>query len=163
MSGCELRDNYHISFTWLFKKIYRYIGISVILSPIAGFLSLVRVTQFSHFPSLRRVFCVFNHKYIKWKYFLGISWLISLISNYFYAFTAFVLLIYIYFQRFLKSQKSDPHLLQAQDYLFGVRNGETEKRVSLLLWSLSKIVVNFNLIMMSKPKYIVILTGLFVA
>ena len=29
------------------KKIYCYIGISVILSPIAGFLSLVRVTQFS--------------------------------------------------------------------------------------------------------------------
>ena len=26
---------------------------------------------------------------------------------------------------------------------------------------LSKLVVNFNLIMMSKPKYIVILTGLF--
>ena len=32
------------------RKIFnRYIGISVILSPIAGFLSLVRVTQFSHF------------------------------------------------------------------------------------------------------------------
>ena len=31
------------------KKIYRYIDISVILSPIAGFLLLVRVTQFSQF------------------------------------------------------------------------------------------------------------------
>ena len=31
------------------KIFYRYIGISVILSPIAGFLSLVRVTQFSQF------------------------------------------------------------------------------------------------------------------
>ena len=30
------------------KKSYRYINISVILSPIAGFLSLVRVTQFSN-------------------------------------------------------------------------------------------------------------------
>ena len=50
ISGCELRDNYCISFTQLFKKKnYRYIGISVILSPIAGFLSLVRVTQFSQF------------------------------------------------------------------------------------------------------------------
>ena len=39
------------------------------LSPIAGFLSLVRVTQFSSF---RRVVCVLNHKYIKWKCFLGI-------------------------------------------------------------------------------------------
>ena len=25
-----------------------------------------------NFPSLRRVFCVLNHKYIKWKCFLGI-------------------------------------------------------------------------------------------
>ena len=34
----------------MFKKIfYRYIGISVILSPIAGLLSLVRDTQFSQF------------------------------------------------------------------------------------------------------------------
>ena len=49
ISGCELRDNYCVSFTQLFKKIYRYIGILVILSPIAGFLSLVRVTQFSQF------------------------------------------------------------------------------------------------------------------
>ena len=31
------------------EKKYRYIGISVILSPIAGFLSLVRVTQFFQF------------------------------------------------------------------------------------------------------------------
>ena len=31
------------------KNFYRYIRISVILSPIAGFLSLVRVTQFSQF------------------------------------------------------------------------------------------------------------------
>ena len=31
------------------KKFYRYNGISVILSPIAGFLSLVRVTQVSQF------------------------------------------------------------------------------------------------------------------
>ena len=30
-------------------NFYNYIGISVILSPIAGFLSLVRVTQFSQF------------------------------------------------------------------------------------------------------------------
>ena len=29
------------------KSFYRHIGISVILSPIAGFLSLVRVIQFS--------------------------------------------------------------------------------------------------------------------
>ena len=39
---------YHL-FICLRKKIYRYIGISVTLSPIAGFLSLVRVTQFSQF------------------------------------------------------------------------------------------------------------------
>ena len=50
ISGCELRDNYYVSFTKLFKKkFYRYIGISVNLSPIAGFLSLVRVTQFSQY------------------------------------------------------------------------------------------------------------------
>ena len=49
ISGYELRDNYYVSFTQLLKKNYRYIGISVILSPIAGFLSLVRVTQFSQF------------------------------------------------------------------------------------------------------------------
>ena len=48
--GCELKDNYCVSFTQLFKKKkYRYIGILVILSPIFGFLSLVRVTQFSQF------------------------------------------------------------------------------------------------------------------
>ena len=51
------------------KKNYRYIGISVVLSVIAGFLSLVRL---HNFPSLKRVFCVFNHKYNKWKCFLGI-------------------------------------------------------------------------------------------
>ena len=39
---------YHL-ISCLRKKIYRYIGISVILSPVAGFLSLVRVTQFSQF------------------------------------------------------------------------------------------------------------------
>ena len=39
---------YHL-LSCLRKKNYRYIGISVILSPIAGFLSLVRVTQFSQF------------------------------------------------------------------------------------------------------------------
>ena len=50
ISGCELRDNYCVSFTQLFKKKkYRNIGILVILSPIAGFLSLVRVTQVSQF------------------------------------------------------------------------------------------------------------------
>ena len=53
------------------KKIYHYIGISVILSPIADFLSLVRVTQFfpvseGYFVSLiistlnGSVFWVFN-------------------------------------------------------------------------------------------------------
>ena len=31
------------------KKNYRYIDISAILRPIAGFLLLVRVTQFSQF------------------------------------------------------------------------------------------------------------------
>ena len=36
---------YHL-LSCLRKKNYRYIGISVILSHIAGFLSLVRVTQF---------------------------------------------------------------------------------------------------------------------
>ena len=39
---------YHL-LSCLRKKIYRYIGISVILSTIAGFVSLVRVTQFSQF------------------------------------------------------------------------------------------------------------------
>ena len=39
---------YHL-LTCLRNFFYRYIGISVILSPIAGFLSLVRVTQFSQF------------------------------------------------------------------------------------------------------------------
>ena len=70
ISGCKLRDNYCASFTQLFKKkilpLYRHFSD---LSPIAGFLSLVRVTQFS---SLRRVFRVLNHKYIKLKCFLGI-------------------------------------------------------------------------------------------
>ena len=37
---------YHL-LSCLRKTFYRYIGISLILSPIAGFLSLVRVTQFS--------------------------------------------------------------------------------------------------------------------
>ena len=39
---------YHL-LSCLKKIFYRYIGISVILSPIAGFLLLVRVTQFSQF------------------------------------------------------------------------------------------------------------------
>ena len=39
---------YHL-LSCLRKKFYRYIGISVILSPTAGFLSLVRVKQFSQF------------------------------------------------------------------------------------------------------------------
>ena len=59
---------YHL-LSCLRKKNYRYIGISVILSPIAGFLSLVRVAQFSYFE--KGIF-VLNHKYIKWKCFLGI-------------------------------------------------------------------------------------------
>ena len=66
---------YHL-LSCLRKKFYRYIGISVILSPtagflspIAGFLSLVRVTQFSQFG---KGICVLNQKYIKWKCFLGI-------------------------------------------------------------------------------------------
>ena len=58
---------YHL-LNCLRKQNYRYIGISVILSPIAGFLSLVRVTQFLQFE---KVFCVLNHKYIKWKCFFG--------------------------------------------------------------------------------------------
>ena len=50
ISGCELRDSYYVSFAYLFKKkSYHYISISVILSPIAGFLSLVWVLQFSQF------------------------------------------------------------------------------------------------------------------
>ena len=69
VSGCKLRDNYCVSFTQLFKKtklpLYRHFSV---LSPIAGFLSLVRVTQFFQFE---KVFCVLNHKYIKWKCFLG--------------------------------------------------------------------------------------------
>ena len=59
---------YHL-LSCLRKNFYRYIGISVILSPIAGFLSLVRVTQVSQFE---KGICVLNHKYIKWKCFLGI-------------------------------------------------------------------------------------------
>ena len=39
---------YHL-LSCLRKNFYRYIDISVILSPIAGFLSLVRVSQFSQF------------------------------------------------------------------------------------------------------------------
>ena len=39
---------YHL-LSCLRKKNYRYIGISVILSLIAGFLSLVRVIQLSEF------------------------------------------------------------------------------------------------------------------
>ena len=58
---------YHL-LNCLRKQNYRYIGISVILSPIAGFLSLVRVTQFFQFE---KVFCVLNHKYMKWKCFFG--------------------------------------------------------------------------------------------
>ena len=50
-----------------------------------------------NFHSLRRVFCVFNHIYIKWKYFLDIFRPLSLITSCFCAFTAFVLLLYIFF------------------------------------------------------------------
>ena len=39
---------YHL-LSCLRNQIYRYIGISVILSPIAGFLSLVQVLHFSQF------------------------------------------------------------------------------------------------------------------
>ena len=39
---------YHL-LSCLRKTFYRYIGVSVILSFIAGFLSLVRVTEFSQF------------------------------------------------------------------------------------------------------------------
>ena len=39
---------YHL-LSCLRKGFYRSFGISVILNPIAGFLSLVRVTQFSQF------------------------------------------------------------------------------------------------------------------
>ena len=50
ISGCELRDNYCVSLAQLFKKkkltLYRHFSD---FSPIAGFLSLVRVTQFSQF------------------------------------------------------------------------------------------------------------------
>ena len=59
---------YHL-LSCLRKNFTAIIGISVILNPIAGFLSLVRVTQFSQ---VEKVFCVLNQKYIKWKYFLGI-------------------------------------------------------------------------------------------
>ena len=38
--------------------------------PSYSFLSLVRVTQFSQFE--KGILCVLNHKYIKWKCFLGI-------------------------------------------------------------------------------------------
>ena len=40
---------YHLLSCLRKKIIYGYIGISVISSPIAGFLSLVRITQFSQF------------------------------------------------------------------------------------------------------------------
>ena len=43
------------------KNFYRYIGISVILSPIAGFLSLVRVTQFSQFVVVVVVLLFYVH------------------------------------------------------------------------------------------------------
>ena len=89
---------YHL-LSCLRKTNYRYIGISV---PLRVFY---RWCGLHNFLSLRRVFCVLNHKYIKWKCFLGILWLLSLISNYFCAFTAFVLLQCIFFQRFLKSQR----------------------------------------------------------
>ena len=52
ISGCELKDNCYVSFTQLFKtNFYRYIGISLIFKSHCGFLSLVRVTQFSHFET----------------------------------------------------------------------------------------------------------------
>ena len=55
-----MRDNYYISFTKLFKKkflpLYQH---SVILSPIAGFLSLVQVTQFSQFE--KGIFCPLSY------------------------------------------------------------------------------------------------------
>ena len=57
---------YHL-LSCLRKKFYRYIGISVILSPTAGFLSLVRVTQFSQFEK-----GIFVSLIIKWKCFRGI-------------------------------------------------------------------------------------------
>ena len=102
ISGCELRDNYCVSFTQLFKKkilpVCRHFG------DFKSHWVFYRWCGLHNFPILRRVFCVLNHKYIKWKCFLGILWLLSLISNYFCAFTAFVLLLYIFFQRFLKSQ-----------------------------------------------------------
>ena len=66
ISGCELKDNYNISFILLFKTIfYRYIDNSLIFKSQCGFgLHIL--------PRLGRVFCVFNRKYIKWKCFLGI-------------------------------------------------------------------------------------------
>ena len=50
ISGCELRDNYCVSFTQLFNKknlsLYRHFSD---FKSHCGFLSLVRVTQFSQF------------------------------------------------------------------------------------------------------------------
>ena len=108
----------------------------------------------------------------------------SLISNYFCAFTAFVLLLYIFFQRFLKSQRGFSNT--GAGYIFYPLSIKREKIrlfplvLCILISSyelshqdsnflvkqfstfnvehLSKVVVNFTLIMMSKPRYIVILT-----
>ena len=38
ISGCELKDNYHVSFPLLFKtNLYRFIGISAIFKSHCGF------------------------------------------------------------------------------------------------------------------------------
>ena len=48
ISGCELKDNYYISFILLFKTIFTTISaFQWFLSPNGGFLSLVCVTQFT--------------------------------------------------------------------------------------------------------------------
>ena len=75
IAGCELKDDYYVSFILLFKTIsYHYIGISVIFKSQHGF-SIAGAGYpwcgLHNFPSLRRIFCVLNHKYIKWKCFLG--------------------------------------------------------------------------------------------
>ena len=122
ISGCELRDNYCVSFTQLFKK-----KIFTAISAFQWFWVPLRVFYrwcvLHIFSSLRRVFCVLNHKYIKWKCFLGILWLLSLISNYFCAFTAFVLLLYIYFSAILK--------IPTQVFLLPVRGAVTHYSLSI--------------------------------
>ena len=92
-------------FVLLAAEINVIFSFQLLYSETGGFLS-----PYTFVPSLRRVFCVLNHKYIVYFY------LLSLISNYFCVFTAFAA-IYI-FQQFIKSQRGFSNAGAGAGYTF---------------------------------------------